>query len=272
MRANSWLYHYYMVQSKLQYGLAYEAHAASRMAAAAAAAAAASGTYYPPTPPAAPAPPPPAQVYQHHHYTIQEPQQPQHQNTGDYSENGYRYRREAEPVDYSVHGGGSEDERTPRSSPGSAEVIVDLDRGGTLLLTSISQQPRPRISKLDPADMIEQWNPSPPWSDTTVQKVPDILHQELSPYHMTTPPTPPTAGTVAGTLNTPHAFTFDPWTTEQYVPQRVTPGSWTPVEQPPRLFPLQPPPPPRIVSSINPGESDPLESVNDKNNDPNAHL
>ena len=27
MRANSWLYHYYMVQSRLQYGLAYGAHA-----------------------------------------------------------------------------------------------------------------------------------------------------------------------------------------------------------------------------------------------------
>ena len=26
MRANSWLYHYYMVQSRLQYGLAYGAH------------------------------------------------------------------------------------------------------------------------------------------------------------------------------------------------------------------------------------------------------
>ena len=26
MKANSWLYHYYMVQSRLQYGLAYGAH------------------------------------------------------------------------------------------------------------------------------------------------------------------------------------------------------------------------------------------------------
>lgn len=31
MRANSWLYHYYMVQSKLQYGLAYDSHVTTRM-------------------------------------------------------------------------------------------------------------------------------------------------------------------------------------------------------------------------------------------------
>lgn len=31
MRANSWLYHYYMVQTKLQYGLAYDTHASTRI-------------------------------------------------------------------------------------------------------------------------------------------------------------------------------------------------------------------------------------------------
>lgn len=31
MRVNSWLYHYYTVQSKLQYGLAYEPHAATQV-------------------------------------------------------------------------------------------------------------------------------------------------------------------------------------------------------------------------------------------------
>lgn len=31
MRSNSWLYHYYMVQSKLQYGLAYDTHASTRI-------------------------------------------------------------------------------------------------------------------------------------------------------------------------------------------------------------------------------------------------
>ncbi len=36
MRANSWLYHYYMVQSRLQYNLAYgHAHPAAQAAAAA---------------------------------------------------------------------------------------------------------------------------------------------------------------------------------------------------------------------------------------------
>ena len=33
MRANSWLYHYYMVQSRLQYGLAYGAHSPASLAA-----------------------------------------------------------------------------------------------------------------------------------------------------------------------------------------------------------------------------------------------
>jgi hypothetical protein len=61
---------------------------------------------------------------------------------------------------------------------------------------------------------IEQWNPSPTWSDSNIQKVPDIMHQQLSPYLITTPPTPISAShpiTHGGT------FTFD-WVQEQYVP------------------------------------------------------
>lgn len=383
MRANSWLYHYYMVQSKLQYGLAYEAHAASRMAAAAAAA------YYHPHPP----PPPPhhPQVmspyphhdpshhsnYLHHHHHQMSPapsgvvpthhhphshhhglngstagqhhhqlQHPTNSDSPGYSmppstpsESGppsYRYgrRTEPEPVDYSLHPAHDDpgDERyllpveevrtsptitaqkrksisshnptrskiefmktpavtSPRSSP-STEVIVDLDRGGgggggTILVTSSSmvtalQHPlsRTRVIKaaiVDPAEFIEQWNPSPPWSDTTVQKVPDIIHQDLSPYMTTTPPTPTgTPGSLNGggssssggglSHQTSHtAFTFD-WTPEQYVPNLqgtlgtarssvgsipmsdeeqfhlmgvATAATW-PSEH--RMFPLQPPP------------------------------
>ncbi|XP_021706398.1 uncharacterized protein LOC110678106 [Aedes aegypti] len=66
----------------------------------------------------------------------------------------------------------------------------------------------------EPTDFIDQWNPSPPWSDTTVQKVPDISHQELSPYMTTTPPTPTSAPHVTGV---PTTFSFD-WMPEQFVP------------------------------------------------------
>ncbi|XP_033607758.1 uncharacterized protein LOC111865566 isoform X2 [Cryptotermes secundus] len=391
MRANSWLYHYYMVQSKLQYGLAYEAHTASRMAAAAAAA------YYHPHPPPPPPPPPHPQVMspyphhdpshhssylhhhhhqmspapsgvvpthhhshshhqglngsaagQHHHHQLQHPadsDSPGYQMSSVAQPEGapasYRYgrRAEPEPVDYSLHPAHGDDRyllpveevrtsptistqkrksisshsatrnkidlmktpavTSPRSSP-STEVIVDLDRGGggggggTVLVTSSMvtalQHPlsKTRIIKaavVDPAEFMEQWNPSPPWSDTTVQKVPDIIHQDLSPYMTTTPPTPTgTPGSLngggssssgGGLSHQPShtAFTFD-WTPEQYVPNlqsvlgtsRSSVGSasvsdeeqfrlmgaavaaeaaaaW-PSEH--RMFPLQPPPPPRL--------------------------
>lgn len=60
---------------------------------------------------------------------------------------------------------------------------------------------------------IEQWNPSPTWSENNIQKVPDIMHQQLSPYLITTPPTPMSASYIPHTSS----FTFD-WTPEHYVP------------------------------------------------------
>lgn len=65
----------------------------------------------------------------------------------------------------------------------------------------------------DPADCMEEWNPSPPWSDT-LQKVPDITHHDLSSYS-TTPPTPTSTPSVP--RSTYMTFTFD-WPPEQYVP------------------------------------------------------
>lgn len=64
------------------------------------------------------------------------------------------------------------------------------------------------------SDPSEQWNSSPVWSDT-VQRVPDVMHQDLSPY-ITTPTTP---------VDTPDSelhseapvFNFD-WAGEQHVP------------------------------------------------------
>jgi hypothetical protein len=199
---------------------------------------------------------------------------------------------------------------SPRSSP-AAEVIVDLDRGGggggggTVLVTSSAmvtalQHPlsRSRVIKaavVDPAEFMEQWNPSPPWSDTTVQKVPDIIHQDLSPYMTTTPPTPTgTPGSLNGggssssggglSHQPPHtAFTFD-WTPEQYVPnlQGVLGTARSSVESVPmsdeeqfhlmgvataatwpsehRMFPLQPPPPPRLGLQSDTGRIEPETS------------
>lgn len=60
---------------------------------------------------------------------------------------------------------------------------------------------------------IEQWNPSPTWSENNIQKVPDIVHQQLSPYLITTPPTPMSASYIPHTSS----FTFD-WGPEHYVP------------------------------------------------------
>lgn len=64
--------------------------------------------------------------------------------------------------------------------------------------------------------MVDQWNPSPTWSESALQKVPDVCHQDLSPYVTTTPPTP--SGTPSAyTHNYSHTFVFD-WSPEQYVP------------------------------------------------------
>lgn len=63
---------------------------------------------------------------------------------------------------------------------------------------------------------MEQWNPSPTWSDSNIQKVPDIIHQQLSPYLITTPPTPISASHHHGVTHS-GTFTFD-WVPEQYVP------------------------------------------------------
>lgn len=141
--------------------------------------------------------------------------------------------------------------------------------GGHLLLATtpvpLHSFPRPRVlikgGLVDPTELMEQWNPSPPWSDTTVQKVPDITHQDLSPYVTTTPPTPtgtPSSLSVGSLSHQPphSAFTFD-WSAEQYVPslqhakvvslvdeEQGLPHGW-PGEH--RLFPLQPPPPPRLL-------------------------
>lgn len=358
MRTNSWLYHYYMVQSKLQYGLAYEAAAATRMAAAAA--------YYHPHSQHSPTMSPYSHhiTHQHldtaHHQYLQHqmspgiqhlhshngvtpthqhlhlsPTEPHHASSPTYvlsHDNNFRYDRrldpEPAPVDYSVHSHNdhsmehyqqdqmsNEDvrqspnaqhathkrksvklEEKSESSCLSPSSEVEMERGGgiysggggpLLLATtpiSLHSFSRPRVlvkgGMVDPTELMEQWNPSPPWSDTTVQKVPDITHQDLSPYVTTTPPTPtgtPSSLSV-GSLShqPPHtAFTFD-WAAEQYVPtlqhakvvalaeeEQGIPHGW-PAEH--RLFPLQPPPPPRLLqpATLIKMEHDPSDSPSRK--------
>lgn len=332
MQANNWLYHYYMVQSKLQYGLAYDTNTSSRMV-----------SYY-----QTPVHQPHATItmpsfVQHHESSISSANDTVHHvndrigythspgptsghlhtghHHGHLSEGVTQQRPnlqtfttdrpmsiDSEPVDYSIHHSvhikkqrTSENYQQLRSSPIQSykkeskyiqetsememmkmsesvdsppeEVIVDLDTvqttactgdGGLLcmmptMLTTTMQHSvnKPRLmlkmGTSDPAEFMEQWNPSPPWSDT-LQKVPDIMHHDLSPYVTTTPPTP--TGTPGESNSSSHmAFTFD-WMPEQFVPNLTAP----PIKQIPlneedhyhnepcwssenhRVFILQPPP------------------------------
>ncbi|XP_015589149.1 neuronal PAS domain-containing protein 4 isoform X2 [Cephus cinctus] len=69
-------------------------------------------------------------------------------------------------------------------------------------------------SLMEPTDSVEQWNCSPVWSDT-LQRVPDVVQQDLSPY-ITTPTTP--ADTPDSELHSEApVFNFD-WAAEQHVP------------------------------------------------------
>ncbi|XP_054273278.1 PAS domain-containing protein cky-1 [Macrosteles quadrilineatus] len=264
MRANSWLYHYYMVQSKLQYGLAYDTHVATRMSTPYFQ----QSQYHPQDTP----PPPPVAAYHHQVSPSQLPTPTPHHlhpqaTLAHTPEPVFRYgrRSEPEPVDYSLH---SEPQRhdsphlkqeppsdlSPGSSPSSE--AVDREVGGTVLVASTTASlGRSRLlvkaatTIVDPHDFMDQWNPSPPWSDTTVQKVPDIVTDMVQDmqYVTTTPPTPVSLQHTPG----PHSqhFSFD-WAPEQFVPN-VHHSHPLPVDDDVswpsdhRLFPLQPPPGPR---------------------------
>lgn len=81
-------------------------------------------------------------------------------------------------------------------------------------LEAVSNPSAHHSSSVNGGVEIEQWNPSPTWSENNIQKVPDIMHQQLSPYLITTPPTPMSASYIPHTSS----FTFD-WTPEHhYVP------------------------------------------------------
>lgn len=118
---------------------------------------------------------------------------------------------------------------------------VEGGSGGLLVVSHMAERPR-ALLKIDPSELMDQWNPSPPWSDT-LQKVPDLCHQELSPYIGSAPPTP----TATPSTQSGSAFSFD-WMPEQFVPtlaaipapEDADRQNYWPAEH--RLFPLQPPP------------------------------
>ncbi|XP_049886120.1 neuronal PAS domain-containing protein 4B-like isoform X2 [Pectinophora gossypiella] len=239
MKANPWLYHYYAVQSKLHYGLAYEA--ATRM-------------YGPPPPdiqvypPAmqyAPAPPVCVngnQVAMMPNPGIQAhiPHVPPHLTPMHYA---YE-RTDNGPVDYSVslhenryhniriedtriqpnakRKGKNSDEKpnTPVANLSPRGTPSTVTSGGDTLVavagSIASRRPGSKNFNISETEMVDQWNPSPTWSESALQKVPDVCHQDLSPYVTTTPPTP--SGTPSAyTHNYSHTFVFD-WSPEQYVP------------------------------------------------------
>lgn len=105
---------------------------------------------------------------------------------------------------------------SPRCTP-STITSVSGDTMVAVAATSIaSRRPGSKNFIITETEMVDQWNPSPTWSESALQKVPDVCSQDLSPYVTTTPPTP--SGTPSAYAhNYSHTFVFD-WSPEQYVP------------------------------------------------------
>lgn len=278
MYANSWLYHYYSVQSKIQFGLPYDG--ATRVQST-------NSSYYP----------------NHHHHHYQQHHQhhspnslshsymathhmsaygylspiPQHQGSPglishyngttpqlSYHNPSYTYQTiDSQPVDYrsqtssqietvcngiqsanvindlASHNGDSKSPPSKRravlrleplyipehqqesSDASNTDIHYQINEGvGAVAISStvtpiIHNRVHLKAIQTDLSDTIDQWNPSPPWSETT-QKVPDIVQQELSPYLARTPPTPTSAPLPQASTNG-QAFSFD-WMPEQFVP------------------------------------------------------
>ncbi|XP_037036312.1 neuronal PAS domain-containing protein 4A isoform X2 [Bradysia coprophila] len=235
MLANSWLYHYYSVHTKIQFGLPYEGTARI---------------------------PPTTSYYHHHSPTIpgslthpyhlsygftsagMSPHQGStgllnHHNGSSTTHHGsnansehfrsHNYRIDPlQPIDYSQTTplNIQIDSRYGSNKAGSKNIIdvstVELHSqstdGNTVLLTTVIPTRHRFYTKVMPVDSTEfmdQWNPSPPWSESA-QKVPDIIQQDLSPYLTTTPPTPTSAPLHSHASHGP-AFSFD-WMPEQFVP------------------------------------------------------
>lgn len=237
MRTNSWLYHYYSVQNKLQYGLTYDVGPASRLlyypehSQGPEFASTHDSTAYSHLSPMTPV----LQPHLSHHTAPTHPHHTQHHH--------HHHRRlDSEPVDYSYSKRKPKDIQNLELDSRDVESS-DVEGGSTglVVVSHITERSR-TLLKVDPSELMEQWNPSPPWSDT-LQKVPDLCHQELSPYIESAPPTP----TATPSTHSGNAFSFD-WMPEQYVPSMTAVPSTDEAERQiywpsdHRLFPLQPPP------------------------------
>lgn len=116
--------------------------------------------------------------------------------------------------------------------PGSAAGSSSDASTSVIYATIVPTRPRLLNKTLppDPADFIEQWNPSPPWSESAQKASLDSFgsSHELSPCITTTPPTPTSAtpqhvGLGAQTVGP--AFSFE-WMSDPLVP--VAYQQWPP--------------------------------------------
>lgn len=262
MLANSWLYHYYSVHTKIQFGLPYEGNARIPPTT--------SYYHHSPTIPGSLTHPyhlsygfTPAGVPTTHHQGS--PGLINHHNGSSVTHHGSNASNEhfrshnypLQPIDYSQTTPlniqidsryGSNKGNSPSGNSFKRKAIARLEPlyiadsknvidvstvelhsqstdGSTVLLTTVIPTRHRFYTKVMPVDSTEfmdQWNPSPPWSESA-QKVPD--QQDLSPYLTTTPPTPTSAPIHTHTNHGP-AFSFD-WMPEQFVPV-VNSSSTTP--------------------------------------------
>lgn len=119
-----------------------------------------------------------------------------------------------EPLSLPDHGQDTSSDELLPSEPNFPTVTASGDGGAIMLTTTVLplrySHAHIKATAGEPTDLIDQWNPSPPWSETT-QKVPDA-QQELC-YLSRTPPTPTSAPMSSNSV----AFSFD-WMPEQFVP------------------------------------------------------
>lgn len=122
------------------------------------------------------------------------------------------------------------------SHPSAAAAAYAQSSGDASVIYATIVPTRPRLPNKtlppDPADFIEQWNPSPPWSESAQKASLDSFgsSHELSPCITTTPPTPTSAtphqngGPLGGQTIGP-AFSFE-WMSDPLVP--VSYQQWPP--------------------------------------------
>ncbi|ALC46727.1 dys [Drosophila busckii] len=112
------------------------------------------------------------------------------------------------------------------ASGGGGGALSSSSDAATSVIYATIVPTRPRLPNKalppDPADFIEQWNPSPPWSESAQKASLDSFgsSHELSPCITTTPPTPTSATPHHGGISSQTigpAFSFE-WMSDPLVP------------------------------------------------------